>query len=762
MKGMFAKLHGRSVAELRERGRQWLDAQFHRVTLALVGPRPWPAEPLPMPAREWLGRRRSLPHLQAPRSAAELATALAHRQPGWMTEMRRSSDSLFVGHSSLLGLKDIEVGNPPLWHRDAVSGKLARRIHWCRIDYLDPTVVGDHKVLWEVNRHQYLLAPAMCWLVDRESAYLALVQAHIADWLEHNPPHVGVNWASSLEIAYRSISWTWLLWLLRDAPWEPSLLARMDGAMRAHGRHIERNLSTYFSPNTHLTGEALGLCYLSVTLPEAPESMRWWALGSSILETSLGRQVSADGVYFEQATQYQRYTAEIYLHYVLLAHASGHSAHEAVHVSLERQLEVLRSVADAGGRMPLIGDDDGGHLLPLDGRPPDDVAPLLEAGASLFGRPDLRANGRDALASAVWLLGTTALATEVGRSARPAWTDRCFPDGGLVTLRDGWGLQDAVAVLDAGPHGALNCGHAHADALGLTLSLGSQPLFIDRGTASYVGPERNPFRETASHNTLEFDHESSVQPLGPFKWGPVPPQPCVRLRQCGPVTIVEAMAEGHVATGRPSLHRRTVIRAAGGAWLITDAGERPHCKSGIIRWQLAPTLTASEALDGVVAIARPDGSIVAWLVSCGVLTLQVVTRNVSLRLRHQVPAQCIEVETGPALEAVTLILPAHPGNNAPTVGSEAAGYRIEWQDPARRHLMLLQSINGSDFACDGWTGQARLAWSAKSHGPHANRHVEPSWLVVIGATELTSPEGLALVEAPTLGHGITTVFQSTK
>jgi hypothetical protein len=228
------------------------------------------------------------------------------------------------------------------------------------------------------------------------------------------------------------------------------------------------------------------------------------------------------------------------------------------------------------------------------------------------------------------------------------------------------------------------------------------------------------------------------------------------------VTIVEAMAEGHVATGRPSLHRRTVIRAAGGAWLITDAGERPHCKSGIIRWQLAPTLTASEALDGVVAIARPDGSIVAWLVSCGVLTLQVVTRNVSLRLRHQVPAQCIEVETGPALEAVTLILPAHPGNNAPTVGSEAAGYRIEWQDPARRHLMLLQSINGSDFACDGWTGQARLAWSAKSHGPHANRHVEPSWLVVIGATELTSPEGLALVEAPTLGHGITTVFQSTK
>src|SRR2546430_5092825 len=28
------------------------------------------------------------------------------------------------------------------------------------------------------------------------------------------------------------------------------------------GRHIETYLSTYYSPNTHLTGEALGLLYL--------------------------------------------------------------------------------------------------------------------------------------------------------------------------------------------------------------------------------------------------------------------------------------------------------------------------------------------------------------------------------------------------------------------------------------------------------------------------------------------------------------------
>ena len=35
-----------------------------------------------------------------------------------------------------------------------------------------------------------------------------------------------------------------------------------------NGRHLETYLSTYFSPNTHLTGEALGLFYLGTLLPE--------------------------------------------------------------------------------------------------------------------------------------------------------------------------------------------------------------------------------------------------------------------------------------------------------------------------------------------------------------------------------------------------------------------------------------------------------------------------------------------------------------
>jgi hypothetical protein len=45
-------------------------------------------------------------------------------------------------------------------------------------------------------------------------------------------------------------------------------LLEIERSLYAQGRHIESYLSTYFSPNTHLTGEALGLYYLGTCLPE--------------------------------------------------------------------------------------------------------------------------------------------------------------------------------------------------------------------------------------------------------------------------------------------------------------------------------------------------------------------------------------------------------------------------------------------------------------------------------------------------------------
>ena len=70
---------------------------------------------------------------------------------------------------------------------------------------------GDHKVIWETNRHQYFcLLGAAYWLTG-DRRYRDGFVTHLEDWLRTNPPLHGVNWSSMLELAFRSMSWTWAL-----------------------------------------------------------------------------------------------------------------------------------------------------------------------------------------------------------------------------------------------------------------------------------------------------------------------------------------------------------------------------------------------------------------------------------------------------------------------------------------------------------------------------------------------------------------------
>src|SRR5205085_12163391 len=126
--------------------------------------------------------------------------------------------------------------------------------------------------------------------------------AHLTGWMDANPPKLGINWASSLEVAFRAISWLWALHFFRQSPsLTADVFARTMKFLYLHARHLETYLSTYFSPNTHLTGEALGLFYLGTMLPEFHRAGRWRVLGWKILLEQLDRHVRPDGVYFEQA-----------------------------------------------------------------------------------------------------------------------------------------------------------------------------------------------------------------------------------------------------------------------------------------------------------------------------------------------------------------------------------------------------------------------------------------------------------------------------
>src|SRR5438132_67379 len=179
------------------------------------------------------------------------------RLPAVRNEVVSAADAVCRGRFDLLGYRGLLFGEPVDWHLDPVSGRRAPFTHWSRIDHLDYALVGDHKVVWELNRHQWMVGLGQAYRLTGDPCYADAFAAFVRQWMDANPRGMGINWASSLEVALRLISWCWSLCLFRDsAALSQGLFAEMLGGIWAHAAHVERYLSYYFSPNTHPTGAA--------------------------------------------------------------------------------------------------------------------------------------------------------------------------------------------------------------------------------------------------------------------------------------------------------------------------------------------------------------------------------------------------------------------------------------------------------------------------------------------------------------------------
>ena len=173
-------------------------------------------------------------------------------------------------------------------------------------------------------------------------------------------------------------------------------------ALSLNGRHIETYLSTYFSPNTHLLGEALALFFLGTLIPRYEEAAHWQRRGWEILQAEAAKQVRKDGFYFEQSTYYHVYALDIFLHARILAGLNGVEISPAFDRILQSMLNALL-LLERAGIAPSIGDDDGGRIFdPMRNRAEHMLDPLA-TGAVLYRRGDFKfaageCAGRNALA----------------------------------------------------------------------------------------------------------------------------------------------------------------------------------------------------------------------------------------------------------------------------------------------------------------------------------------------------------------------------
>jgi hypothetical protein len=118
----------------------------------------------------------------------------------------------------------------------------------------------------------------------------------------------------------------------------------------------------------------------------------------------------------------------------------------------------------------------------------------------------------------------------------------------------------------------LTGGHAHADALSVTLFGRGRELLVDPGTYVYNGaPEwRNYFRSTRAHNTVTVDGRDQADQGGTFRWKAELHARAAREFAFPGVDYVEGEHDGYRRMPGGVVHRRRVLCVRPESWIIVD------------------------------------------------------------------------------------------------------------------------------------------------------------------------------------------------
>jgi hypothetical protein len=493
----------------------------------------------------------------------------------------------------LLGFGEFCFDSKDSWRRDPVSGKVYS-LEYHNDVKLSQNDGSDVRVLWELNRFGHTLTLARAYSITKDESFAEDFFLQIKIWQEQNPYGLGANWACAMEVALRAIN---LLAAFEIFRYSSSLnTERLSGLLKLfdqHGRFIfDNNEFSYISTSNHYLSDVAGLFWLGVLLPELQHAEKWREFGLREMLREMDKQILADGADYESSTGYHRFVTELFLYSFLLSKKNNLEISEKYWNKLRMMLGYNRAYLRPDGFAPLIGDTDGGQVLPFVKRRADDHAYLLPVGAVVFNEPKTIQINEEAL----WLTGEDVLMQKPAPCKGEKHDSVSFSNAGAYIMRD----KDLYLYFNANDCGLNGRGsHGHNDALSIEVSAFGQPFIIDPGSFVYNSDlsARHLFRSTAYHSTVQVDDEeqNTTDINTPFVIGNEARPNVLRWETTPERDYVSAEHYGYRRLKNPVTHRRSVeFNKKEGYWLIEDelTGEGQH--DFTFRFHLAPNLSVSE------------------------------------------------------------------------------------------------------------------------------------------------------------------------
>jgi hypothetical protein len=440
--------------------------------------------------------------------------------------------------------------------------------HWTLLA-LDQRKAGveDIKFIWEPARFTWVYSLVRAYQLSEDENYADIFWREFEAFADINIPNLGPNWVSSQEVAFRLIAFTFAYQVFYKLDVStPDRIDRLSTAIADHATRIPPTLSyARAQNNNHLLTEAAGLLTAGHAIPEHPQSEKWRAIGWRWFNHALQNQITDEGTYVQQSTNYHRLMLQV----ALWVKALGGSLPEQSLQRLAAGTKWLSGLVDPEtGRVPNLGHNDGAYFQPLSACSYHDYRPVVQAAALAFlGERKFPSGPWDELALWLGFLDQASMNSDE-LIEPPAPLQVSTITGSHLVLRNhsnqSW-ANFRVTNFRSRP--------AHADQLHLDLWWRGHNVAQDAGTYLYNPPPPwdNSFAQTQIHNTVTIDERDQMTRTGRFLWLDWAQAHVVHQHTPEDGSSIELVAQHDGYSHLGVIHRRAVTSDQSGIWLIKDS-----------------------------------------------------------------------------------------------------------------------------------------------------------------------------------------------
>jgi Heparinase II/III-like protein/Heparinase II/III N-terminus len=330
---------------------------------------------------------------------------------------------------------------------------------------------------------------------------------------------------------------------LSTEEWDAQLRQRMVESLWRQAHYLSRSVEHDIGGN-HVLKNATALAFAGTCFPGSALLDR----ALQLLDRELPRQMLADGAHEERSTSYHREVLHDLRQVAELLRRCERELTAPLRDAIDRAESWAQAIAGPDLKLPLLNDAWEGP--PLTQRAVEDLTVL--------------------------------------------------PSSGHVVMRH----ESDQVLLDCGPLAPPHLPpHAHADALSVVAWFDGEQLLVDRGAFAYAGPQRERFRSTAAHNTVEIDRQNQCVFWGDFRASRLPTVELSAVQRVEGAVLVSGCHDGYRhLPGRP-IHQRVLVWLLGEGLLIIDRidSQRAHNVRSFLH--LAPSVALVNGCVGKLSLA---------------------------------------------------------------------------------------------------------------------------------------------------------------